>query len=498
MPLDVLPSQIVTFTRDESRANYLRDYSIRNPSGSTLPNQQPYVDASVLADAMAPIYANAVTLGNGLAVQTMTTAQLDNEAARLGTIRGPAVGASGYAVVQGSTGGGLIFAGDEIKSQAGLRYQCTATGLYLPGAFVPVQGVDTGPSTNLAPGSVMKWSVPRPGISQVATVGTQSNGAGLSNGRDVESNAELVVRLIALRANPPASGNDAAYQAAIIAAPGLSIQQPFTFPAILGPGTTGFTFTLRPATPGANRIPSAAQLEQVRAWVVGQFPKDDSLLACTIVAQPTTLYFRATWTPQSPGWVDSTTWPVYVSASPVKVLGAATPTVSSARVGTTGTTTSAPQVGQTIAFYDQPYATFRRKRILTVTTVSAGVSWDLVFDTTNSASDTSYTPVVGQPCCPWSDSLQSIVAAAVAFFDAVGPGEQVATFWDPGFRQRRNPLDPAAWASSLTNRILQPMFSLSSVADVVLLSPSVPYTPPTGSPGVSSNMLTLGSLAAFP
>jgi len=34
--------------------------------------------------------------------------------------------------------------------------------------------------------------------------------------------------------------------------------------------------------------------------------------------------------------------------------------------------------------------------------------------------------------------------------------------------------------------------------DVVLVEPAVPYSTPVGTPGVSVNQLTLGSLVAFP
>ena len=496
MPLDTLPSGIVTFTRDEIRAQYLRDYAIRNPNGSTQAGQQPDIDASTIADTLTPVYANAVTLGNGLAVQTMTPAQLRNELLRLGSDILPAVGASGFVIAAGSAGGGTIFAGDEIKTSSGLRYTCLATAVYPPGTPVPISGFDTGPATNQPPGTTLTWTSPRPGIASTAKVAVASDGSGLTGGRDVEGVEDQRSRIVSMRANPAASGNDAEIQAAILGCPGISIQQPFTYPAILGPGTTGFTFTLRPSSPGAGRIPTSAQIDQVRAWLVGQFPKDDGFLACVITAYPIQLLLQTSWAPQAPGWADATTWPLYIAGDPVLVLGATSPTA--VRLGTLGTATSTPQVGQTIAFYDQPNATFRRKKVLTVAVVSAGVSWDLTFDTTNAASDASYTPVVGQPACPWSDSLQSLVAPLVAYFDGLGPGEQVGSFFDAGYRRRRSPRAPTLWPNTITRRLLAPLYALSTVGDNDLLSPASPTATPTGSPGVNSLMMTLGSLAVFP
>jgi hypothetical protein len=157
----------------------------------------------------------------------------------------------------------------------------------------------------------------------------------------------------------------------------------------------------------------------------------------------------------------------------------------------------APQAGNTIAFFDLPNLRFRRKRILTATFRSDG-NYDVVCDTSNGASDLGYTPVVGQPCSPWSDSLDLIVPALLAYTDTLGPGEQVPGFFDPGLRQRRSPPATSSYPNTITNKILAQEFASTSVGDIVLQEPTVPYATPVGVQGVSSNLLTLGGLAVFP
>lgn len=491
MALDNLTGEITVFKRDETKRKYLRDYAIRNPGAGTGTGSLPDIDASVMADTLAPLYANAVTIGNNVASSTKTGQALIDEAGRLGTAPLPAIGASGFVAIGASVGGTHIFVGDEIKVN-GNRYQCTAESVYFDKSPVPITGVDVGPATNVDAGVVMKWTSPRPGCQQQATIVAQSDGTGLSGGRPVEDDAALNARLISLRASPPASGNDAEYQAAVMKTPGLSIQAPFSFPAIAGPGSIGVIFTMRPAVPGANRTPTAPQIAAVFAWLTGLFPAGDGIFVGAVVPQPVNVALKVTWAVGAPGWADAVQWPQY--ANPMaQVKASPAPTATTFRVTNVAT---APQAGQTIGFYDSTAAKYRRKRILTGTFV-AGSDYDIVVDTSNNASDTAYTPTATQPCCPWSDSLDTLPTPVIAYFDLLGPGEQTSGF-DAGLRQRRSPRDPQYWPSTITTRLLTGVFALPTVQDTTLQEPATPYAPTVGTPGVSSNLTTLATLVAFP
>lgn len=497
-PIDDLPGKLIIPTRDQIRESYLRDTRIRKPEASTVEGTLDYADAQVFADNVVGIYYNAKNIGDYVANKNKSGAALDEELKIAGTERLPATGGVGYVLITASTGGGTIFAEDEIKDDISqLRFKCIATKLYVDGDYVPIVGVDTGPSTNLNAGTLMKWTFPRPGISPIAAVIEQTDGTGLSGGRNAETDSQANERLTALRAAPPASGNEADYQAATLKTPGLIIQQAFTYGGIRGNGSMGVAFTLRPGVPGGNRIPNASHIAAVNAWLIGKFPGDDSILVCALIAHPVTLIFEVDWKPNAASWADAITWPLYAPSSPVKVDGAVTPTSTTFRLTTT-VSTATPQAGSTIAFYDRAEATFRRKRILSVTTIIANRSWDIVVDIVNNASDTSYVPLVDQLPCPWSDSLQSFVTPVTTFFDNVGPGEQVDPLPDPNLRMRRMPRSPAVFGNSITNRITSSLFVLPAVNDVELKSPDVPYHTPVGSPGISSYLLELGSIVIFP
>ncbi len=422
---------------------------------------------------------------------------LDAELKLAGTKRLLDAGGSGFVLASASTGGGTIFEGDEIKTTGGLRFKCMATKLYTDGQYVPITGIDTGPSTNLAALTTMTWTFPRPGISPTATVVEQSDGSGLSGGRNQETDTQANERLAALRASPPASGNDADYQKAVQECPGITVQQAFTYPCIRGPGTMGVTFTIRPGTPGANRIPNATQLAAVLAWLVGKFPADDGILMCSMIGVPVDIVYEVTWAPNAVSWADAAPWPPYIAGDMISIDMAVTPTPVFFRL-TTATTTITPKAGQSIAFYDQAAGVFRRKRILSVAVIVADKSWDITCDIVNNASDLTYTPVDGQSPGPWSDSLQAVVTDTTTYFDTLGPGEQIDPIPDPSLRMRRTPRSPSTYANSITNRIVSPLFQLAAINDIELLSPAVPETTPVGAPGVVSYLLQLGSIVVFP
>ncbi len=300
--------------------------------------------------------------------------------------------------------------------------------------------------------------------------------------------------------------------------PGLSVQQAFTWPAILGPGTKGVSFTLRPTIPGANRIPNAGQLAICASFLASQMPADDSIFMCTLVPQPVTNVFEVAWNASAAGWADAITFPLYhpspnlVSAS-ANAGGTLSPTAF--RLSSSAMT-EVPVIGQSVGFLDLPNLTFRRKKILTVTTISS-TAYDITVDTTSGLSDTSYAPYSGQPCCPWSDSLSSLIPPVVSYYDTLGPGEQVASFFDPGLRQRRSPPSPLYWPNSITIRLLggalvqqppqgpqqnqpavQTLLTTPTLLDVLPEEPALPFGTNVGTPGVSANQLTLGTLLAFP
>jgi uncharacterized phage protein gp47/JayE len=500
MPITGSPGTLTIPSRDETRELYLRSFRVRNPAALTTENTFPWIDASCQADLMQILYRDAVVVNNGILLSTATGLAVDQRLADLGLARLSSVGSSGYAFCSASVGGTTIFQGDELKQlSTGLRFQCSVTSLYLNGDEIPIAGVDIGEQTNVDGGTVLTWSAPRPGCGSTAIVVTQADGiSGLTGGHGIEGDDDAIKRAISIRANPPASGNDAEYQADVADTPAIAIQQAFTYPAILGPGTMGVVFTIRNTTPGASRIPNGAQISAVLANLLGQLPADDQIFVGTITAQNVDVVFKASWTAGSPTWADASPWPIYfVITGQAIVVQTATDALNfvlkCANNNYSGV--DQPAAGQTIGVFDAGQHKFRRKKVLSVTGTGP---WTIVCDTSNAASDTSYIPVVGQRASPWSDSLNNVPAAVISYFDSLGPGEQVASFFDAGLRQRRSPLPPAIYPSQISNRITTPVLALDAIQDAELVEPAVPYTVSLGTPGVNSYMAVLRYVDVFP
>lgn len=492
-----LPGTLRLPSRDTVVAKFLRDYRLKHGDAETTPGTQPYIDAQTAADVVAAIYYDAQVIANGTQDSTSEGVWLERRGEALGAPRGEATGGSGFVTISASSGGGFIDAGIELRHKATrLRYKCIVADTYDDGDEVPIEGIDTGPATNLAPGDVMEWTSPPVGIGSTATVFENSDGTGLTGGRDEQNDPEYRDAIAERRANPPASGNDAAYQAAIIAVRGLGIQQGFTYPCIKGPGSTGIAFTMRPASPGASRIPNAAQLALVEADLKAQFPGDDEIFVCALLDQFVYVVLRVTWKSTAAGWADITPWPPYLSPT-VRVFNSPLPTPLVFTLYTSATTPPNPVVGQTIGFYNRTTGKFLHKRIGAVSTsvVGSDTRWAITCDTTNNASDTSFTPTVNDRVSPWSDSLNLVAPAVIAHFDETGPGEQVGTFYDAGIRQKRQPESPAAWPHELSERMMIPVFGVDAVARLSVAEPAFPYATTVGTPGVESYLFSLFNLA---
>lgn len=501
-----LPPDFPTPDRDALVLAYKRDVRFySNGAYSTEEGTPPDIDARVLADQLVPGYLQVRRSADNLVLGAASGDAAEAWALANGLPgRIPATGARGYVVLGAATGGTTLFEGDELKvNGTQLRYRCTRTATFFHGQLVSVQGIDTGPGTNQPPGTRLTWTSPRPGCNAEAVVWADPNGAGLAGGRSQETDEEIQARVIEAKRNPPSAGNDAQIQALVKAAGvalGIPVQQAFTYPAILGPGSTGIVFTVLPDRLGGSRLPTGDQINAIEAWVKEQLPGDDSLFFGSLVASPLDLALRVQWRQGAASWADLVPWPAFYTGVNALVVRTVTSPLACS-VGRTVLSYAgvvAPLVGQTLGMFDAEARVFRRKRIATVTGTGP---WALTFDSTADASDTMYTPVLGQRVCPWSDSLNLLVAPLLQEFGRFGPGEQVATFFDAGTRQRRQPPPQRQWPSRVGARVINGAQDLVAVADAALVVPepgALPLITPVGSPGTLSYLRTLRDLAVFP
>lgn len=497
--VDQLPVPIPTTTRDTEIERFKRSHRLRVPGADTGPGSQPDTDAKICADIVMPLYAAAKRNNDQTVLENARGPALDQWAEREGVApRRDAFGASGSVLFAGVPGGSTLLAEDELTNEStGLRYRVITGAHYVPGDAVNIVGKDTGPTTNVAAGTQLKWTSPRPGSSDFAVVAA----GGLTGGREAENDDEFLLRIQHEKQTRAASGNDAEYQLEIENTPDVAVQKAFTVPAASQAGTISWMFTVLPEHAGGSRCPNDAQVSLVEQHLMGEFPGDDGAMAALLVNQNTDVAFEIDWAESAKGWADLVPWPRYYPRVPVsgpgmvRVTAATSPTAFT--LGTSNsiyTGVQQPVVGQTLAFYDTVAFQWVRKRIATVTGTGP---WVITCTTTSNASDTSYTPQVGQRACPWSDSLPSILPGVWAAFDALGPGEQVALPYDEGTRQRRQPAAPGSWPYKLTNRQLIDAISATEISDLDVLEIDSP-TPSVGSPGLVAHVLILSKVYCFP
>lgn len=502
MALSVTQDEIVVKTRDEWEALYKRSHKLRAPLASVDDGSEPDISAKSLADQLNIQSENARQISRQIPLASLSGTKLDDELAALGLPgRFPETGSQGAVIAQTSLNGANVPQGTECTDENGQIFYCTKTALYVSGQNIPLAAKSTGPTTNLASGTQLTWSAPPPGLVVKALVFRQSDGSGLSGGRLAETDDEVRNRISDAKANPPAAGNSAQYIAAIEFSKGhgVAVQKGFAYPAILGPGTIAFAFTMSPASPGSSRIPNATQIQLVRDYLIGQFPNDDGICDCIIIAQPVDIVVTVEWGEGADNWIDAVPWPPYYapSGTPAAVVVTAASSPVSFTVDCTGGVRSGvvqPQAGQTIGVYDPSLGTFQEKRILSFTGTGP---WVLTIDTTNGASDTTYTPAVGQRVCPWSDSLDTLIDPVLQYYGTIGPGEQFATFFDPGFRLKRSPAAPRFWPATITNRLATDILEIPAIDDAVIVE-GLGRTTTVGTPGVASYLIELGFLSAFP
>ncbi len=462
MALADLPDGFVTFTRDEIEKRYKRDYLLRNPEADVV-SGQPDLDAKLAADLVLPFYFDAELIADGINEDAARGPRLDLVGARIGRSRGAASGATGYVAVAASAGGGTMQTGDEIENtHTRKKYEAVETKHVDDGEHIKIRAKSKGPETDVEPGAVLRWTSPRPGIGQNATVVEQSDGRGLTGGAEAEGDPRYLDGIREDKQNPANGDNDAELAKVIRKTPDVPVEQVFTYPGIYAGGSSGFTFTVLAPALGASRLPTDLQVQAAWEWIVAQMPGDNSYFPLVPTSQALVLAFAVTWA--QGGWADVGPWPAaYADAMVISSASSAAAFI----VSGSGT---APVVGNTVGIWDRNTYTLRRKTIATVTGTGP---WTITCTTANGASDTSYTPQAGQRLSPWSDNLPAVPAPVLAYMATLGPGE----LFDPtgipseeGRRRLRSPAPPKEWPHDTDGELTVNVQALAEVKSATALA----------------------------
>ena len=486
MALADLPGEFVVLTRDELVTKYKRDYLLRNPAAD-VQSGQPDLDARQAVDLVLPFFYNAKLIADGMNEDAATGVRLDAVGNRYGIPR-PAGGAAiGYVACGALAGGGTVQADDEIENpQTRKKYKAVTTTRVNNGGFVQIVAKSVGADTNVDAGTVLRWTSPRPGIFQNATVVDQGGGVGLTGGAEPAQDPSYVAAIQEARQNPAGGDNDAELVRVVTQTPGVAVEQVFVYPAFDGPGASGYTFTVLTSRLGQTRVPSQAQLQTAFEWMRAQFPGDGSYFPLVLQSQGVALAFSISWA--TGGWQDAVPWPA-AYANGFNVFAGGDP-LSFVLLGSSG---PAPSVGNTLGFWDSGAGLFRKKTISAVTGTNP---YNVTCTSALGASDTLYSPLVGQRAMPWSDNLNSVQAPVLSYMATLGSGECFTLLgsFAEGRRMKRFPIAPKSWPYAIGSRVTVGIADVDVVGDVGNLlgvgsTPTVAFPP---------NLLELSDLSFFP
>jgi len=254
------------------RADLLRDIKNQLPDAHTATDSDYYVRATSIASCAEGLYQHQAWIARQIFPDTADTEYLERHAAVRGLTRRPAVAASGFMHAVG-TPGTLIAEGVIGVAANGQRYQTIEDGaIGADGAgIVRARAVDAGSIGNVVDGTSVTLQPVSAGIT-VASLHAMRGGV------DVETDTELLARLLDIIRRPPAGGNRHDYRRWALEVPGVTAA--FVYPLRRGLGTVDVAIV------SGDGLPSDQTLQAVRDHIDDVRPvtaKNSVVLAPEIV-----------------------------------------------------------------------------------------------------------------------------------------------------------------------------------------------------------------------
>jgi len=500
-------------TPDQIRDDYLRTYAnCLKRRGIAQPNISDGTEIYVRATALAQqIYAASVATPAVANAQMPDSAQNDDlvrVAAQYGLALRPASGSVGALTLAASVSAPIgIVAGQQLIDPNGLAYQVSVGGQYtVGGTNVPIASVDTGPSTNLLAGTVLRWVAPPPYVQPTALVASP----GLSEGKGSDTYEDLRARLLERLANPPNGSN---WSTATSAAEDASsaVQKAFAYQACNGPGTLHLAVVAAAAGSNYTRVVDPFTMTNVVVPAVqAQYTEGIELVVTSVQDLPTSVSFSMslpaaqTATPPGPGggWTDAAPWPTPPAAATQCTVTAVSSNlaITVSALNAPVASSSAPGItGSTICWVSpNDYQLYTAHVVTSVDTSGYGAGpWSVTLDGPF-ADTTGATIPVGAFVFPDAVNMQTYVDAILAGFGAFGPGEKTnLTSLLP--RASRRPVPQSAWPYSLNAAFLKNLTnSGQEVYDAGFLWHQYTTPPLPSAISQAPYILTPANLAIYP
>ncbi len=409
------------------------------PAPNVTPDSDEYVRAQSLANELAVVEANCVLKADEAMPDTATGEALERRAAPYGLTKRPAGGSVG-ALIYSTSVASVVTAGLLLTDGAGLTYEVLVSGTYANDDPIPIVAVSKGAATNLAAGVTLRWQNAPAFSAPEALVAP----GGLVNGTDAEDEETFRQRYFAVLQVPPNAGGNWMSIVVLTEQASPAIGKAFVYPAIQGGATVHIAVAAAPTKTSKNRdIASVTMSGVIVPTVKGALSEHAEVTTTTVtnvnvdIAFQLTLPDSPTSSPPGPGggWLDGTAWPRTTGTAPVTITA-----VTSTTVMTTDATT-APTVGVSrIAWL----STIEWKIYSAIVIGVSGTSGAYVL-----TLDTPFVGITtGSYIWPQSAKQATYVAALLAIFSLMGPGEKSANA-SALLRGYRHPAPVTSWPSTI-------------------------------------------------
>lgn len=215
--------------------------------------------ATVHAGAAHGMYGRLDYLADQLMPDKAEKEYLERWASLWGVFRKDADTATGPATLFGNDGA-VVPTGTEIQRADGVVYTTAAEAVIVAGtATVEITAAEAGIAGNAVAGSQLSFINPIDGVTSEAVVAV----GGIVGGIDIESDKNLLVRLLKRIQYPPHGGADFDYVDWSLEVAGVT--RAWCLPNWLGRGTVGVTFVLDDQADSI--IPNPAKVAEVAAYI---------------------------------------------------------------------------------------------------------------------------------------------------------------------------------------------------------------------------------------
>lgn len=183
---------------------------------------------------------------------------------------------TGAALLTGAIGS-TVLAGTILQRQDGVQYRVLADGTFSGTTLQPtIVAVDSGAAGDALAGTPLFLLSPVAGVQSTGAAATDIEG-----GLDVETDAQLLNRLLKRIRQPPHGGASSDYELWALEVPGVT--RVWVYPLQMGAGTVTILFV---CDGEANIIPTPAKVAEVQAYINARCPVTAEAFVAAPVSDP--------------------------------------------------------------------------------------------------------------------------------------------------------------------------------------------------------------------